>query len=203
MVAVIRVEPKPEPVPKFDQEVRKPGMKWLAASGFDLNAPVPEGEELPPYWRACLDELHADYSGLCAYLSVFIERVTGGLSVDHFVAKSKKLGQAYEWSNYRLASTMMNARKRDYDDVLDPFTIPADTFHLELVTGRIFANPDLSPAERSLAEATLARLGLDEPGPREMRARHYQEYREGLYTADYLRRRSPFVWSEAKRQRIL
>ena len=38
---------------------------------------------------------------------------------------------------------------------------------------------------------------------REMRARHYQEYRTGQYTAEFLEKRSPFVWAEAQRQGLL
>lgn len=97
----------------------------------------------------------------------------------------------------------MNSRKREYDDVLDPFEVEDGWFHLEPVSGRVFPNPQLPDEQQQAVQATVKRLGLDEPGNREMRARHYQEYREGFYTADFLRKRSPFVWMEANRQGLL
>ena len=200
---MIPVTPQPEPVPKFDQQVRQPGKQWITKENLDPDNPLPPGRELQPYWRACLDDLHTAYEGVCAYLCVFIERVAGGVSADHFVPKSRQLRLAYEWSNYRLACLRMNARKRNFEDVLDPFSVPPDTFRLELVTGRIYVNPALSGKTRKAAEETLTRLGLDDPGCREMRTRYYQDYRQGDMSADFLRRHSPFVWLEACRQEVL
>jgi uncharacterized protein (TIGR02646 family) len=140
---------------------------------------------------------------VCAYACVFIERTTGGISADHFIAKSRRADLAYEWSNYRLACITMNGRKADFDSILDPFALAAGTFRLELVTGRIYPSPRLSGSSQRRAQTTLDELGLDEPGFREMRARHYEEYRRGQYNAAFLRKRSPFVWYEARRQRAL
>lgn len=202
---MIPVEPKPEPAPKFDELVRAPGAAWLAASGLDLDQPAPTGTEFPPFWRKCLPELHASYDGVCAYLCIHFEGATGAGSTDHFVAKSKKARLAYEWSNYRLACLAMNSRKRAFDDVLDPFSMKSETFYLELVTGMIFPNPSLPEEEKDRARATIDRLRLDDGGCREMRARHFREYLEqqGEVAANFLRRRSPFVWYEARRQGLL
>lgn len=199
---MIHVTAQPEPA-TFDAEVRQKGLAWLRNKGIALNKPLPPNTTLEPYWRHCLDDLHVRHNGCCAYLAVFFERVTGGGSVDHFVAKSQRADLAYEWSNYRLACSRMNSRKREYDDVLDPFEVATGWFHLELVSGRIFPNPNVQPAQKDAVQAAIDRLGLDDPGNREIRARHYQEYRQGLYTADFLKRRSPFVWSEANRQGML
>jgi hypothetical protein len=92
---------------------------------------------------------------------------------------------------------------REFADVLDPFEIKEETFHLEMVTGRVYPNPALTTTEQRMVGKTIDRLKLDDTNSREMRARHYEEYRRGEYTADYLRRRSPFVWYEAKRQELL
>jgi uncharacterized protein (TIGR02646 family) len=202
VVAVIPVSPCGEPV-AFDAAVRQPGLRWLKRRGIPLGRKLDHGVRLEPYWRACLRDLHQGYGGVCAYLCVFVERITGGASVDHFVAKSRKAALAYEWDNYRLACTTMNSRKRDFDTVLDPFELSADTFRLEPITGRIYANPDLSPPARRDAERTIERLGLDDGDCREMRARHYEEYRRGEFGSGYLRKRSPFVWFEARRQGLL
>lgn len=123
--------------------------------------------------------------------------------MDHFIAKSALAGLAYEWSNYRLACSTMNSRKRDFEDVLDPFEVSPDWFHLELTTGRIFPNPDLEDASHARVEQTIKRLGLDDPLCREMRVRWFDEYLREPLPSDYLRKKSPFVWAEAHRQGLL
>lgn len=208
MALVIPVPPRPEP-PRFDGEVRQPGLRWLQEHGIPLDARLAPATTIHPYWRECLDDRHRSYDGICAYLCIFIERCTGGTSVDHFVAKSMRAGLAYEWSNYRLACATMNARKGPFDDVLDPFEMAPDVFRLELVTGRIYCNPGLSPSERKAADATIVRLGLDDPLCREMRARRFRDYitargpSENPPLEQHLRRTAPFVWLEAKRQGLL
>lgn len=199
---MIPVQEKHEPA-DFDTKIRAKGTRSLRAKGIDPALPLPAGRKLNPFWRDCLDDLYRDYEQTCAYLAVHFERATGGVTVDHFVAKSQLPGQAYEWSNFRLASAIVNARKCDFSDVLDPFTLPADWFRLELVTGRIYANPGIAPADQALVIATIDRVGLDNATNREMRARHYQDYRQGDYTAAFLLRRSPFVYQEAGRQGLL
>lgn len=195
----------------FHAKVFRPGMAWLKKNGISTKRKVPAGTELKPLWRLCLRQLHRRYEGVCAYLSVWIEPCTGAVSADHFVAKSKLAGDAYRWRNLRLACVKMNARKRDYADVLDPFELAPDTFRLELVTGRIFVNQKLPPAARAAARATIERLGLDDGSNRKMRVRHYDLYRE-LKTQSvpgatapqaFLRRHCPFLWHEAKRQGAL
>lgn len=199
---MIRVDMQPEPA-AFDQDVRQKGLDYLKRKGIPLDGLLPANTKLYPYWRSCLDELYQSYRGTCAYLAVFFERVTGGATVDHFVAKSSRAGSAYEWTNYRLACSTMNSRKWTYDDVLDPFDVEDGWFCLELVSGHIYPNPDVDgPVKESMTD-TIRRLGLDGPANREMRARHYQWYREGHYDGEHLKRLSPFVWFEANRQGLL
>ncbi len=78
-----------------------------------------------------------------------------------------------------------------------------DWFRLEFVRGRIYPNPDLTTEQRLAVQKTIERIGLDDAGNRKMRACHYQENRENLYNADFLKKRSPFVWQEAQRQKLL
>lgn len=199
---MIHVAAQPEPA-SFDRVVRQRGLAWLRNKGIALGQPLPPKTAIEPYWRHCLDDMYASYDGCCAYLAVFFERVIGGGSVDHFIAKSQRADLAYEWHNYRLACSRMNSRKRDFGDVLDPFEVETGWFHLELVSGCIFPDPHLPEEQRQDIQVTIDRLGLDDAGNREMRARHYQEYRQGFYTADFLKKRSPFVWAEANRQGLL
>jgi uncharacterized protein (TIGR02646 family) len=203
MVWMIPVVEQSEPA-DFDAKVRQKGLASLRRKGIALDQPVPAKTEFEAYWRNCLDELHSSYNGCCAYLAVFIERVTGGASVDHFIAKSNQANLAYEWSNYRLACSIMNSRKGDYDDVLDPFAIQKGWFHLELVSGRIYPNPALPPDIKGQVQKTIERLGLDDAGNRKMRCQHYHDFAlKRYYTEDFLEKRSPFVYSEALRQGLL
>lgn len=199
---MIPVTPQPEP-PTFDSNVRQPGLAWLKGKGLSLANPLPKATKPHPYWQACLDDLHKSYSGVCAYLAVYIERAIGAASTDHFVAKSANAGLTYEWSNYRLACLAMNSRKLAFDDVLDPFTLPTGLFRLELVSGHVFINPAIVGQLLAEAEDTIERLKLDSPGNRSMRAQHYQEYVQGEISAGHLRKMSPFVWQEAQRQGLL
>ncbi len=204
---MIPVKQKPQPK-DFLKKVEQPGRAWLKREGLTLNAPIPSGKKPPPHWRKCIKQLHSSYRGVCAYLSVFLELPPGAVTVDHYVAKSKLAGKTYKWSNYRLASATMNSRKRDYDTVLDPFSLKSETFHLDLVTGRMYPNPVLTPAARAKADATIQRLGLDKPC-REMRVRRFDDYRElvaggpNAAAVRHLKKYSPFIWYEAKRQGLL
>lgn len=199
---MIPVAAQPEPA-AFDLAVRKKGVAHLNSKGFSLNQPLPPKADIKPYWRDCLPDLHQAYGGVCAYLCLFFERVMGGGSVDHFIAKSANAGQAYEWSNYRLACSTMNSRKRDFSDVLDPFFLAPDLFRLQLSTGHIYPSHNLSAVPMRVVEETIERLGLDDPQCRELRARWYQEYLEHCISSEFLKSKAPFVWAEANRQGLL
>lgn len=198
---MIPVTPKPEPE-DFDTNVRQPGHQWLANYGIPLNSVPPKARDLPNYWTRCGQQLWNSYEQTCAYLAIHFELVTGAASTDHFVAKSRHAGDAYEWSNYRLSALGPNRKKRDFNDVLDPFTLQAETFVLNLTTGQISPSPTLSASESASAQATIDRLDLDSPEHNEMRARHFRLYLSHR-TESILRLLSPFVWSEARRQNLL
>ena len=198
---MIHVDQQPEPH-DFDEKVRRKGLDWLRNQNFDIHGPVPKGVDIPRYWLVCLKDLYDSYGGYCAYLAVFFEFAVGGATVNHFVAKSKSSALAYEWANYRLSCSRMNSRKRDYDDVLDPFSVENSWFHLELVTGHIFPDPELPGEQKVRIQKTIDRLKLDDGASKEMRARHFQYYCEGQLTSEYLKKYSPFVWMEATRQNL-
>jgi hypothetical protein len=186
---LIRVQLQPEP-PGFDERVRQPGQRALAAGV----------EPLPPYWRECLDDLWNAYQGICAYLGVLIPRGTGGPSVDHFAPKSRRRELAYEWANYRLVSMLMNARKGAFEDVLDPFEIQTGWFILDLSTLQVMPHPELDAETRRRVEETISRLGLNDPECIEARELYYDAYVRNDLSIRQLRRWSPFVASELDRQ---
>ena len=203
---MIPVQPQPEPT-NFDKKVRQPGQEWLRKKGFSSDQPLPVKTKPKAFLRECLDELHQEYGGVCAYLAIYIERATGSASADHFVAKSTSEAYlVYEWSNYRLACLAMNARKRAFDEVLDPFDLPENVFQLNLTTGRIYVNPVLEMKDRKLfddANVTIYRLKLDDGINRGKRTKHFGDYVQKSISESHLRENSPFVWHEAQRQGLL
>lgn len=186
----------------FNAKVRQPGMAWLAGQCIPVAGPLPKGTQLPPYWSESNKALWDAYGGTCAYLAIFFEWVSGAGSTDHFVAKSRDAGQAYEWDNYRLSCLGPNRNKNKFDDVLDPVGLVPDTFVLNLASGKISPNPALQSPERALAIKTIKRLKLDSPEHCAMRQRHYNQYLRHK-DAPTLRELSPFVWYEADRQGAL
>ena len=199
----VTLRPEPQvPVFDFDARVRQPGRAWLQANGINLNAAPPKASALPNHWSRSNKALWDAYSGVCAYLAIFFEWPTGANSTDHFVAKSKHAGDAYEWNNYRLSCLGANRNKNKFDDVLDPIGLADETFVLNLVNGEIRPNPALTPAQKVLARKTIKRLKLDSPDHNAMRAKHFVRYLRKK-DEETLKELSPFVWSEANRQGLL
>jgi hypothetical protein len=186
----------------FDAQVRQPGLAWLAEQGIPVPGPLPKGTQLPAYWSQSNKALWDAYGGTCAYLAIFFEWVSGAGSTDHFVAKSRDAGQAYEWDNYRLSCLGPNRNKNKFDDVLDPVGLVPATFVLNLASGKISPNPALQSPERALAIKTIKRLKLDSPEHNAMRQRHFNQYLRHK-DALTLKELSPFVWYEADRQGAL
>jgi hypothetical protein len=210
---MIHVEPAPTPA-EFDEAVRQPGLRALAEMVGEP-PPVPRkagrpykkiadtreqipSDRLPPYWTRCLDQLMAAYHEICAYSCFRIHPVTGSRSVDHMAPRSRAWNRAYEWANYRLACSLMNARKRDFGDVLDPFEVQDGWFVLELVGFQVLPAPGLDAAARQQVEDTIARLGLNDF--RALRAERAEDYWSGDVSLAILTRESPFVARELRRQ---
>lgn len=210
---MIRVELQPEPE-SFDEKVRQPGLRAIremTGQRSDRSAGRPHSKiaerpedipssKLPAYWRECLPDLLDAYRRICAYVAMYIERVTGDGSVDHLVAKSREIDATYEWSNYRLACRRMNARKGAIPDVLDPCTIEEGWFQIELAAYQVVPAPDLDQERRDRVQKTIDRLGLSDVDCRELRREYHQAYQEGDISFDWLARRSPFLARELERQ---
>lgn len=186
---MIHVEPQPEPA-DFDMRVRQPGLRDLAR----------EPEKLPNHWRHCAEQLWVAYQGICAYLCVQIPRGTGARSVDHHAPKRRYPKLAYEWSNYRLVCSLMNSRKREFEDILDPFLIENGWFILDLSGLQVLPNPTLDEETRGRVQATIDRLRLNDRECRAARESDYDEFARGRLPFDFLEVRSPFVAMELRRQ---
>lgn len=199
---MIPVTLQPEPL-DFDEKVRLPGREWLGKKGIAFDSPPPKASELPRYWSHSNKQLWESYSGVCAYLAIFFEWGPGASSTDHFVAKSRHAGNAYEWNNFRLSSLGPNRDKGPSDDVLDPVGLRPKTFVINFASGEIKPNPDLSEEHKTAAIKTIKQLNLDSPENNDMRARHYSGYLHGDCSLNFLSRISPFVYMEIERQGLI
>ncbi|MDH2433443.1 hypothetical protein QCD60_12755 [Pokkaliibacter sp. MBI-7] len=185
----------------FDAKVRKPGQQWLAGKGIPP-ASVPPKFKWNDLWSKCSDQLHERYSGICAFSGFYIERVTGARTVEHFQPKKHYPDLAYEWSNYRLVCSLLNGSKGDHSDVLDPCTLPANSFTIDFVTGKVAAHAAAVNLGTQI-EATIRRLKLNREECCKTRIEYLNLVKDGHISADFLQKRSPFVWYEAHRQGLL
>lgn len=198
----------------FDTKVRQPGLRAIAemvgkTSPYPRTAGSPRtkitdreedipSDSLPPYWTRILDDLMDSYREICAYSCFRIHPVTGARSVDHVAAKTRAWHSVYEWHNYRLASSLLNARKGNFDDVLDPVEIQEGWFELELVGFQVKPASGLPEAIRASSQDTIDRLGLNDF------CREREERAEDYWAVDIsfrvLLREAPFVAKELRRQ---
>jgi hypothetical protein len=187
---MIPIERAPEP-PSFDERVRKPGQRWLAAN--------PTSSNLPSHWRGIRPELAAAFEDRCACTAMSL--MTPG-TVDHFVSIKEDRDLAYEWSNYRYAAGWVNSKKSALrsDEILDPCGIGEDWFELEL-SGYVLRVTDRCPEHlRARARFMLRRLGLDH-APEVVRHRRswHEMHEKGLPLAE-LDRLAPLVARAIRKQ---
>lgn len=209
---MIHVTPAAEP-PDFEARVRVPGQRALAEMVGELPSGQRFGrrfkkianrrEDIPPdrfpsYWTEILDDLLERYGYICAYSCFRIHPVTGAGSVDHFAAKSRRWDQVYEWRNYRLACQALNARKRDFSDILDPFEVVDGWFQLELVGFQVMPAEGLADPIRYRVQDTIDRLRLNDF--RRSRERDAEYYWDRQISWRVLCDESPFVARELQRQ---
>lgn len=175
---------RPEEPDNFDHLVRLPGKKWL-----DLN---PDAARPAPLWSNCANELADGFSNLCAYAAMLDP--TGG-TVDHYLSWKNHPKLAYEWKNYRFASSVLNASKKNADNtVLDPYEVGPEWFEIILPSLQMMVTDAVPPAYRAKAEYTLNRLKLRD-GERMIRWRRswYEMYQAGKLTLDGLRSVAPLI----------
>jgi hypothetical protein len=211
---MIRVDPAPEP-PDFDQKVRQPGLSAIAemvgeppllrrrgprrSKIADQREDIPT-ECFPPFWRNGLNDMMRDYNQICAYMAIYIEKVTGAATIDHMIPRSVDWSQVYEWDNYRLACSLMNTRKNDAIFVLDPFQVKSGWFELEFVGFQVKPAATLSSLIRGPVEKTIARLRLNDRDCRNLRQYYVVEYEAKQISLTHLTRRAPFIAMELRRQ---
>ena len=109
--------------------------------------------------------------------------------------------QVYEWTNYRLACALMNARKSDVEQVLDPVDVQDGWFALELYEFQVVPGARLPRGVEAKVTNTISRLRLNDSQCREARREYAVDYWRGRIAWSYLERHAPFVARELDRQR--
>lgn len=160
-------------------------------------------KKFPPYWRDVLPEMRKAYRGICAYLAMYLEPATGNASVDHVVPRSQDWKLVYEWSNFRLAASLINGKKSDLELVLDPVAIRPGWFALDFVGMEVIPGPAATGRTLPQVEDTITTLGLNLQDCVDQRSEYYVDYRSEDISLAYLTRRAPFIASELRRQRKL
>lgn len=192
---MILIQAQPEP-PEFSKKVREPGQIFLR------NFPHPKKWKKKQYWQRTLPDLYRAYNGVCAYCAEWIPYTTGDSTVDHFIPKSVRPQLAYEWSNYRLASLRFNGRKKEYQDVLDPFTLGPDWFILVFPSLQIGPNHELTNSQAKLVTDTISRLKLNDEICISSRERWIKDFCD-RFDFEYLRQNAPFIAYELRRQDLV
>ncbi len=188
---MIPIKPAPEPA-DFDAKVRKEGKRFLRAA--KLRPPVPDEKwDNRRFWRPAIPDLYQAYGGFCAFISFRIHSVTGWKTVEHYQPKGKHPRLAYEWSNLRLVCGLMNGRKGDNEDVLDPFTLPAFTFDLNSVSGEILLHGKCPRTVQARAASTIERLKLNDASCCAQRVEDAQAILSGKWTREEGFATNPFV----------
>ena len=175
----------------FDSNVGKPGQIWLRAN--------PTAKRPKDLWSPYRGHLSRGFDDRCGYAAMLDP--TGG-TVDHYLSFKNHPHLAYEWSNYRFVSWVVNAAKQTADDtVLDPYSVRAGWFEILLPSLQMRVTDRVPRALRAKAEYTMRRLKLRD-GERIIRWRQhwYERYRRGSLTLDGLRDVAPLIADAVERQ---
>jgi hypothetical protein len=208
---VLAKEPK-----SFDKNIRQPGLSAIdemvgraprtkhpgrrRAKIADTESKIP-ADKFPAFWRESIDDMMIAYEQRCAYLAMFIEE-TGNPTVDHVLPKSMAWDCVYEWSNYRLCTGVVNSKKGELLDLVDPIDTKAGWFELDLASYRVVRGASAPMAQQPKIDATLLILNIRDCCAQ--RNRYVAEYRRGPGSKGidlaYLEYRAPFIASELRRQ---
>lgn len=161
------------PVPKltednqpgqFEKNCREPGNGWLEAY------PDKDPHVRSDLWSQFKPDLAKHFSYRCGWLGTSIEMegvVEHYLSCGNRKDESKKSipsphrRLAFEWTNYRYASGVVNSRKGNHDDaVLDPCEVEASWFEVTLHGFQLLMTDAIPEEQRAKAEFTLKELEL-------------------------------------------
>lgn len=184
---MIPVTPVAEPE-QFDELARKPGNEWLAAN--------PQAHRPRDYWSPFREALAQGFANRCGYSAMLEPSGT----IDHFCSFHQDRTLAYEWSNYRYASSWLNSSKKT-KDVLDPYEVGEGWFEVHLPSLQLRLTDKIPPEIRSRAEAMLERFPIrDDERILKQRRTWLTMYRKGKLTLDGLREVAPLIAAAVERE---
>lgn len=162
----------------FDQNCRQPGALFLAAH------PDKDPHEQSDWWSQFQPDLARHFGYRCGWLATCIE--LEGI-VEHWLAcgprqeaASPHRDLAFEWTNYRYATGVVNSLKGTLDDqVLDPCEVQDGWFEVLLPSFELVATSRLPQELRGKAETTIRELQLRRHKAQFTRWRWYQRYWNG------------------------
>lgn len=186
----------PQPAPRnFNANVRTPGLAFLASY------PNPTKEDYKrrgsKIWRRALDDLYTTYGKVCAYSAEWVTKKDR--SVDHFVSRKVNKMLAFEWTNFRLASKLLNEYKGSFA-VIDPFEVKENWFTIDFDLNLVLPHPDLDNPLVTQIEETIRILKLNEIILQTKRTNWIDAYYRGRTGLNGLRKRAPFLVHELERQ---
>jgi hypothetical protein len=168
----------------FDARAREPGKQWLKEN--------PGARRPKDLWSPFRPALARGFKDLCGYAAM--HDPTGG-TVDHFLSWVKHPNLAYEWVNYRFASSTLNGVKRTVDDkVLDPYQVKKGWFEILLPSLQLVVTDKIPRSYKDKAAFTIQRLGLRD-GERVIKWRrsYLEQYEKGNLSLDGLRAWAPLL----------
>lgn len=177
-----------------------PRTRGVAKAAISTSRDGIPARKFPTLWTKVIGDAMKLYDQTCAYCCFRIHRITGATSIDHMAPKSRAWDQVYEWTNYRLAASRLNARKNAFLDVIDPCEAIDGWFELELVDFQVVPSGHLLQHELDAVEATIARLRLNDQDMRATRTEHAEYFWNREISFAHLQRESPFVARELVRQ---
>lgn len=179
------------PKPAGYDKIKAGGDVWLKAN--------PAAKRPKDLWSPFLPELAEGFAQLCGYAAMLDP--TGG-TVDHYLSWKNHRHLAYEWTNFRFVSSVLNSSKRTADDtVLDPYLVQSGWFEIILPSLQMRVTDKVPAAHRAAAAFTLKRLKLGD-GEKIVRWRqhYYARFQAGQLDLDGLRVFAPLVADAVERQ---
>jgi 5-methylcytosine-specific restriction endonuclease McrA len=202
----------------FDAKIRRRGLDAIAELVGESRSRIRRGPKrkrtyasrnripaaaFPEFWRDALPDLHKAYGSVCAYLGLYLYGATSNASVDHFVPKSRDWRLVYEWSNFRLCSSLINVHKGDREILLDPFAIEPGLFALELTDFQVKPGPAARGPTWDIVANTIVDLGLNQRECCKEREEYVKAYCDGELASAWLESHAPFIAHELRRQGLL
>jgi len=187
---MINLTPVPKPA-EFDSKASQPGNNWLAQNTDPAKRPP---DKWSPFRRYLID----GQSGLCAYGTMFC---VPEAQVDHYLSIANYRHLAYEWTNYRYSSGLLNNLKDNHDDaVLDPYEIENGWFEILLPSLQLICTNKIPCHLRFKAGETLRLLKLrDDERIIRWRQSIFAEYQLGRMSLEGLRAWAPLIADAVER----